>query len=203
MWKRRNELKRERREYRTAEEVLAEQERADLEASGIATRDGRAAPAPAPAKMTVIDMRGSQAHVVTDLRELRGDGGAAGGGDAAANDDEEIAFPELQHNLRLIVDIAEAEIRRTPRYGQEKDTNKQRRKWTCWADEVTDPAAIRRPFAGGEEQVSPTRGATLKIWPPCTRHEGDTPTSTSTRRPEAVPTRTRSSSICFGNRTIR
>ena len=32
MWKRRNELK---REYRTAEEVLAEQERADLEASGI------------------------------------------------------------------------------------------------------------------------------------------------------------------------
>ena len=87
MWKRRNELKRERREYRTAEEVLAEQERADLEASGIATRDGRAAPAPAPAKMTVIDMRGSQAHVVTDLRELRGDGGAAGGGGAAADDD--------------------------------------------------------------------------------------------------------------------
>ena len=124
MWKRRNELKRERREYRTAEEVLAEQERADLEASGIATRDGRAAPPPAPAKMTVIDMRGSQAHVVTDLRELRGDGGAAGGGDAAANDDEEIAFPELQHNLRLIVDLAEAEIQTVDaKIRHEKDTN--------------------------------------------------------------------------------
>ena len=122
MWKRRNELKRERREYRTAEEVLAEQERADLEASGIATRDGRAAPAPAPAKMTVIDMRGSQAHVVTDLRNLRGDVGTNGG--AAADDDEEIAFPELQHNLRLIVDLAEAEIQTVDaKIRHEKDTN--------------------------------------------------------------------------------
>ena len=55
MWKRRNELKRERREYRTAEEVLAEQERADLEASGIATRDGRAAPAQAARAAPALD----------------------------------------------------------------------------------------------------------------------------------------------------
>ena len=123
MWKRRNELKRERREYRTAEEVLAEQERADLEASGIGTRDGGpTSRTPAPAKMTVIDMRGSQAHVVTDLRNLRGDVGTNGG--AAADDDEEIAFPELQHNLRLIVDLAEAEIQTVDaKIRHEKDTN--------------------------------------------------------------------------------
>ena len=125
MWKRRNELKRERREYKTAEEVLAEQERADLEAAGIGT-DGpdlkAAARQTAPAKMTVIDMRGSQAHVVTDLRKLRADG--LNGSGSQADDDEDIAFPELQHNLRLIVDLAEAEIQTVDaKIRHERDTN--------------------------------------------------------------------------------
>ena len=35
MWKRRDEMQRSRREYKTAEEVLAEQERADAKAAGL------------------------------------------------------------------------------------------------------------------------------------------------------------------------
>lgn len=122
MWKRRNELKRERREYKTAEEVLAEQERADLEAAGIGTerRTGASNATPAPAKMTVIDMRGSQAHVVTDLRKLDKPGAS---GRNEADDEDDIAFPELQHNLRLIVDLAEAEIQTMDaKCRHEKDT---------------------------------------------------------------------------------
>jgi len=100
MWKRRDELRRSRREYKTAEEVLAEKEKEELEAG---TTRG-----PAAKPMTVIDMRGSQARVVTNLSRLESDvrDGSAGASDAS----DAVPFPELQHNLRLVVDLAEAEI---------------------------------------------------------------------------------------------
>ena len=108
MWKRRDELRRARREYRTAEEVLAEQERADRAA---AENGGSAAPPP----MTIVDMRGGSARVVTDLSKL----------ETASSDlnSEELPFPELQHNLRLVVDLAEAEIQTADaKIRHEKDT---------------------------------------------------------------------------------
>ena len=115
MWKRRNELKRERREYRTAEEVLAEQERADLEARGSDPRpDLKAAPAAAPAKMTVIDMRGSQAHVVTDLRKLRADGATAPGSQR-----------ERRRGHRLPGASAQPASHRRPRRGGDSDGGRQ------------------------------------------------------------------------------
>ena len=120
MWKRRDEMQRSRREYKTAEEVLAEQERADAKAAGLidagAYGGGDRAP-PQPPKMTVIDMRGGQAQVVTNLARL-----GVGGG-SAAEEAEELPFPELQHNLRLIVDLAEAEIQTTDaKIRHERDT---------------------------------------------------------------------------------
>ena len=70
--------------------------------------------------MTVIDMRGSQAHVVTDLRKLDKPGAPSRN---EADDEDDIAFPELQHNLRLIVDLAEAEIQTMDaKCRHEKDT---------------------------------------------------------------------------------
>lgn len=117
MWKKRNELQRQRREYRTAEEVLAEQERADAAAAAAA---GGASVV--PPKMTIIDMRGAQAQVVTDLAKLDAD--PRGGGDGGGGDDDALLYmPELQHNLRLIVDLAEAEIQTLDaKIRHEKDT---------------------------------------------------------------------------------
>ena len=129
MWKKRDDLRRARREYRTAEEVLAEQEKADAAAARAAAagvpvdRGSHAAHRP---KMTIIDMRGGGgARVVTDLTRLGedappADGGGGGGGDG---DDDGVPLPELQHNLRLIVDLAEAEIQTTDaKIRHEKDT---------------------------------------------------------------------------------
>ena len=125
MWKKRDDLRRARREYRTAEEVLAEQEKADAAAARAAAagvpvdRGSHAAHRP---KMTIIDMRGGGgARVVTDLTRLGEDAPPADGG--GGGDDDDVPLPELQHNLRLIVDLAEAEIQTTDaKIRHEKDT---------------------------------------------------------------------------------
>ena len=65
--------------------------------------------------MTVVDMRGGSARVVTDLSKLEKN--------ASGLDAEELPFPELQHNLRLVVDLAEAEIQTADaKIRHEKDT---------------------------------------------------------------------------------
>ena len=56
MWKKRNVAARVRREYKTADEVLSEA--------------GDAAPAARQQTTTVLDMRGPQARVVTNLEHL-------------------------------------------------------------------------------------------------------------------------------------
>ena len=65
--------------------------------------------------MTIVDMRGGSARVVTDLSKLEKQ--------SSDLDAEELPFPELQHNLRLVVDLAEAEIQTADaKIRHEKDT---------------------------------------------------------------------------------
>ena len=106
-WKRRAKEQRQKRVYKTAEELLRESE--------------AAAQAPGE-RMTVIDMRGAQARVVTNLGRLSEAPTSADEAAAAALIDA-TPMPELQHNLRLVVDLAEAEIQSLDRkLRTERDT---------------------------------------------------------------------------------
>ena len=88
LWKKRNAAARVNREYLSAEDVLA-----------------KAAEAPSAAPpQAVLDMRGPQTRLVTNLEHLNMAEDKAAG--------ESTPMPELQHNLRLLVDLAEAEIQR-------------------------------------------------------------------------------------------
>ena len=87
LWKKNKAVERLRREYRTADELLAD-----------------SAEKPASAMQPILDMRGPQARLVTDMDSLNAEA-QPGGGDATP-------MPELQHNLQLLVDLAAAEIRR-------------------------------------------------------------------------------------------
>jgi hypothetical protein len=55
-------------------------------------------------------MTGPQTRVVTDLGQLSAKDKEAGG----AGDDD-VPFPELQHNLKLLVELAEADIHKLVR----------------------------------------------------------------------------------------
>lgn len=56
-------------------------------------------------------MRGKQARVLTTMEGL-GEEVEEGEGPEEEDDAEELAMPELQHNVRLLVEMAEADIRR-------------------------------------------------------------------------------------------
>ena len=77
---------------KSADELVAEQE----VAGGVL--GAGAAPA-----MTILDFTGPQTRVVSNMEDLKG---------KQDKDDGELPFPELQHNLKLLVDIAEGDIRR-------------------------------------------------------------------------------------------
>ena len=133
-WKRRAKEVRQKRVYKTAEELLRESEvrprdgvmrRADL----LLTRQ-QLAQTNGP-RMTVVDMRGTHARcallscalasfalsqnscsflrVVTNLERLS-EAPTVADAAVAENLIDATPMPELQHNLRLIVDLAEAEI---------------------------------------------------------------------------------------------
>ena len=87
LWKKDKSAARQQRVYKTADEVLAEQSEKSS----------------APISQPILDMRGPQARVITDMEEL---------GSKAVDAEDDIPMPELQHNLRVMVDLAAAEIQR-------------------------------------------------------------------------------------------
>ena len=101
MWKKRNELRRQKREYKTAEEVLAEEQE-------------NGSPAQTLERLNIIDMRGAHATVVK-AGELHKS--------VARTEEEDLMLPELQHNLKLVVDLAESDITKLDgKIRSEKDT---------------------------------------------------------------------------------
>ena len=91
MWKKRHAEARVKREYRTADEVV----RAAADRPG-----GTAGVQP------ILDMRGPQVRLVTNLEHLNAAQPAEGAGG------ESKPMPELQHNLQLLVDMCEADIQK-------------------------------------------------------------------------------------------
>ena len=107
MWKKRNELRRQKREYKTAEELLAEEDEKAREAGGSAQGSRK--------KLSIIDMRGAHAQVV-DANQLHKSR-------VVSTDEDGTLLPELQHNLKLVVDLAESDITKLDgKIRSEKDT---------------------------------------------------------------------------------
>ena len=95
-WKARNRVRVAAVEtVKTADDLLAEQEAA----GGVFGK--YAAPAPS---MTILDFTGPQTRVVSNMGEL-------GSADKAGSTGD-VPFPELQHNLKLLVEITEGDIQR-------------------------------------------------------------------------------------------
>jgi hypothetical protein len=86
LWKKNKAEARVRRSYRTASEVL-----------------GEAATKPL-ASQPILDMRGPQARIITNLEHLNARDESGQG--------EGVPMPELQHNMQLLVDMAEADIQK-------------------------------------------------------------------------------------------
>lgn len=98
--------------FRTAEQLLEEQDAA-------AASGGGAVPSAKLPSMTILDMTGPQTRVVTDLEHLNNEG--PGAGSAAGGDN--VPFPELQHNMRLLVEMTEADIQQIDaKLRHERDT---------------------------------------------------------------------------------
>lgn len=86
-WRKDQARKRDQREYKTAKEVLAEQ--SETRPAGLVSQP-------------IVDMRGPHARVITDMEEI--------GAQNFASIEDDVPMPELQHNLRVMVDLAASEI---------------------------------------------------------------------------------------------
>lgn len=99
-WKKKNAAARSsRQDYKTIADVLNEVAERPLEQP----------------KQTIIDMRGKQKRLVTNMEHLNQE--------QQEDTSDMTPMPELQHNMRLLVDVAEADIQRIDgKLRHEKDT---------------------------------------------------------------------------------
>lgn len=99
-WKKKNAAARSsRQDYKTIADVLNEVAERPLEQP----------------KQTIIDMRGKQKRLVTNMEHLNQE--------QQEDTADMTPMPELQHNMRLLVDVAEADIQRIDgKLRHEKDT---------------------------------------------------------------------------------
>ncbi|MCO5614698.1 hypothetical protein L7F22_068982 [Adiantum nelumboides] len=95
LWKKK--FKGKRKDFKTADDLLVSKSEQGVESV-----------------QTILDMRGPQPRVLTNLEHLNAE---------QADIEDDVPMPELQHNVRLIVDLVEADIQTfDKKLKQEKDT---------------------------------------------------------------------------------
>lgn len=131
-WMKKNKGKK-KTELRTAAELIAEKE---AQNGGIVHQ-------------TILDMRGPQPRVVTNLESLNAEQTAI---------EDNTPMPELQHNLRLIVDMTEAEVQTcNQKLQSERDTvlilNKDRERLEIAVDAQGKQIIIMEAVMASLEQI--------------------------------------------------
>ena len=121
LWKRRNAETRVKRSFKTADELLLEEEEEEMDEDD----RGRGQKKASASTTVVVDMRGPQVRIHKNLDNLNNT--APLFGEEEEEDGPTVAagapMPELRHNMKLLVELAESDIQLLDgRLRQERDT---------------------------------------------------------------------------------